>query len=256
MPSGFVPVISEAHRGERVSSLDPELLGRLPALVADGRKLGRKSTGEGTVALDDLGLVVKSRPFTRRWTQHSVRREFEIGHELLQDGIPSTEPLAYLEPYERGAASYLVLRLLAGARSLKHVLEPEDAVNRSKLIAQLGGLVGRFHAAGWGHGDLTLKNVLLLQDHSLCLIDLDHVFRVPLGLRTVLRIHDLRRMRVSGRNVLTGREFADLVEAYGEERGLAPWLRRLQIPLTYVVPTKRRSRPALRVRAAAPRRSG
>ena len=117
------------------------------------------------------------------------------------------------------------------------------------------GRRGRAGGASWGHGDLTLKNVLLVQSHSLRLIDLDHTVKAPLGLRNVLRIHDLRRMRVSGRHVLSRREFADLVEAYAEERGLAPWRRRLQIPLTHLVPTKRRGRPGLNVRGAVPRRS-
>jgi hypothetical protein len=240
---------TSSHRGGAVPDVPAELLHDLPARALGGRVIGRKSKDrEVTVVLEDAGVVVKCRPLASRWTRHSVRGEFRAGQELGRL-IPVAEPLAWLEPHDpdESQTSYLVLRLLPEASSVRHLLG-SDEIDRTKLLNALGQLVGRFHAAGWTHGDLTLKNVLLARDH-LHLIDLDHVVRLPPYLRSVGRMHDLRTLRVKGRSVMGRADCREWMRAYADARGLSPLTWRLHLAVTYLFPKRRRALKRAAIRA-------
>ena len=170
---------------------------------------------------------------------------------MQDDGVSVAPHLAYLQPLSTQGASYLVLGLLPEARTLRQAID-QGRHDRLKLLDALGRLVGHLHAAGWAHRDLNLKNVLVAGEH-LHLIDVEHAVWAPRALRDLLFLHDLRRMRISGRNHLGRSDLDCWVESYARERGLTRAGARFRLALTRAVPARKRSRAtAHRRRARGP----
>lgn len=205
----------------------------LPGAVRlKGKTLGTTYSVDLQIGGRAIPVVVKERrpgPFPGGHPRRS-RRAFRMGRALLAAGLPCPEPLALLES-RAGAPDVLVLGRIAGAVSLRDILggegrdaPPAPAADRRALLASLASLLGRFHAAGFYHGDCTLKNLLAAPfpgAWSLFISDLDHacsIRAVPPPLSSLLRIHDLRDVRISGRKILAPGEFDAFLGSYAEGR--------------------------------------
>jgi tRNA A-37 threonylcarbamoyl transferase component Bud32 len=109
-----------------------------------------------------------------------ARRAFFRGHALLMRGLPTAEPLAYLErriaPGLPGE-SVLVTRFVVGTTGIDAVrdLPPDEA--RARMDA-LGRAIRRLRDAGFVHRDLKLDNWIWPEDGAgPVLIDLDGLRR-------------------------------------------------------------------------------
>jgi tRNA A-37 threonylcarbamoyl transferase component Bud32 len=114
--------------------------------------------------------------------RHSIkgsraRRSWTNGQRLLQLGIPTPRPLAYIDEY-RGALlwrSYIVTEFVDGRR-LSELLEDDRVPHGAKrrLISQVLRLIDRLSVHGINHGDMKHTNILCLPG-KVVLTDLDSV---------------------------------------------------------------------------------
>jgi tRNA A-37 threonylcarbamoyl transferase component Bud32 len=101
--------------------------------------------------------------------------------------------------------------------------QADDARRRLKrtILAAVGAEIGRFHAAGYLHGDLVVTNVLVRwqPDLSICLLDHDRTRRSwPVARRAAERrnLVQLNRHRIAGVN---DSDRLRLLLSYGRARG-------------------------------------
>ena len=161
-------------------------------------------------------VMVKSRlPKTYRpvqlddWIRRSrTVREAQLLREAWRGGVLT--PLVFLVDVEN---CVIVMQFVEGL-SVKQVLEGVSVSERGVLCFRLGELVGRLHACGVVHGDLTTSNMLLGADGRLFLVDFG------LGERSVeveafgVDLHLLRRALQSTHCGVWEECFKGVVEGY------------------------------------------
>lgn len=162
------------------------------------------------------------------------KRAFEMGRAIFGAGLPAPEPYGYFRSL-KGRTCLFVDEKIQGVVPLREALP--GLADRAAVMGNLGGLLGRFHDAGFFHGDCTLKNFLFRpSDGALFVFDLDHAHflrRIFPPLRGIARIHDLRDIWVSGRRILSHGEKETFFEAYakGRLKGLRRFLWRRLVEL-------------------------
>jgi tRNA A-37 threonylcarbamoyl transferase component Bud32 len=114
--------------------------------------------------------------------RHSIkgsraRRSWRNGRRLLELGIPTPRPLAYIDEH-RGLLlwrSYLVTEYVDGRR-LSELLEDRDVPHGAKrrIISQVLRIIHRLSVHGINHGDMKHTNILCLGG-TVVLTDLDSV---------------------------------------------------------------------------------
>jgi len=110
------------------------------------------------------------------------RGELEILVAARTAELPVPEPLAVISrPRIFGTRiGWLLLREEPGAQDLMAFLSAAPvAVERRRVLKAAGRAVRTLHDAGFEHPDLHLKNLLLLADGSVLVLDLDRSRRVP-----------------------------------------------------------------------------
>lgn len=120
--------------------------------------------GEGRVFLkrysyDAWYLRLRARVFPSR-----ARREFQVLSELAARGIPTLEPVACGEldegPWRR--ASFLATVFRDEATTLEARLDREPGpAERDELLARVAGAVRHMHEAGFAHGGLFPRNLIV-----------------------------------------------------------------------------------------------
>lgn len=163
-----------------------DLLGSRPDdLIAAGEplKLGRGTT---VVKVSGPRPAVVKRYNLRTWTRTLVhlflpsraRRSWEGAKALLEAGIPTPRPLAYLESTwgPLRLRSFYVYEFLEGI-TLDQYLEAAGPPDTERvLLEQLRAISDRFRAARLTHGDGKNQN-FLVTDRGLTVIDTDNVRR-------------------------------------------------------------------------------
>lgn len=131
-------------------------------------------------------------------------RELALTEEMRSQGIPTIEPIAavHRKIFPFFYRAYLLSLEVPQARNLVHYLQEEGTASKEslsvkrKLLRSIGFLIRRFHDAGFFHGDLQLKNILIVNEEELLLIDLDRSYRKP-GLSMRGRMKNLLRLQRS-----------------------------------------------------------
>lgn len=175
------------------------LSGRTPhpsILIKDGKRMVVRSYSHG-------GLL---RAFTRNLYLFGSRsfQELALTEEIRSSGISTIEPIAALHRviFPPLYLAFLLSLEIPQARNLIQYFQeignspsPENIIVKRKTIRSSGLLLQEFHRAGFFHGDLQLKNILLAGDQPL-LIDFDRSYRKPiLSLRE--RMKNLLRLNRS-----------------------------------------------------------
>ncbi len=93
-------------------------------------------------------------------------REGRILQALQREGLPGPEWVAC---GQEGGCSFLLIRTAPGCDLRTLATQERDPVRRLRLARQLGRVLARLHAAGWTHGDLYAKHVLVHEDELLLL---------------------------------------------------------------------------------------
>jgi hypothetical protein len=234
----------EVDRRWRIVDLEAEL----PRLVDPGaaeRTLhwGRNylyslhvQTAEGPLAVVVKQFRNEGRRERRRrrrgWGK--AERSWRAIRELETAGIPTPEPVIWIESARPGGPSYLVTRRIEGSFESRHLFRALRDGWHGRLfrgaeveavIREMGLLIRRMHAAGIWHRDVTMGNLLVSvpdegpQRPELRIIDLN---RARLGVPLTLwrRLKDLWRLPVLGREYR--RMFLD---AYWGEGSTRRWLK-------------------------------
>ncbi len=130
--------------------------------------------------------------------------ELILNEEIRLSEIPTVTPVAavhqvLIPPFYR---PYLLTLEIPGALNLVQYFEEggprpigEALLHKRKTIRSAGLLLKKFHQAGFYHGDLQLKNFLVLND-QVFLIDFDRSYRKP-SLTSKERMKNLLRLNRS-----------------------------------------------------------
>lgn len=127
------------------------------------------------------------RSFTRDLYLSGARsiREIALTEQIISRGIPTIQPIgamhrSLLLPFYK---AYLFSIEISDAKDLIQYFQEigphpsrEKLLHKRRTIRSAGLLVHQFHEAGFFHGDLQLKNILV-SGEKLFLIDFDHSYQ-------------------------------------------------------------------------------
>ena len=128
-------------------------------------------------------------------------RELSLTEEIRSCGVPTIPSIGAIHScvfFLFYQAYFLSLEIPRAMDLMQYFSEigphpsPQDLSSKRKTIRSVGLLIRQFHQAGFFHGDLQLKNILVEGDHPL-LIDFDRSYRksilsVKERMRNLLRL--------------------------------------------------------------------
>ncbi len=131
-------------------------------------------------------------------------RELALTEDIRSRGIPTIQPIGAIHQrifYPFYHAYFLSLELPHAVDLIQYLRQlgtrssRENLRSKRKTIRSAGFLIRQFHQAGFFHGDLQLKNILVAGE-QLLLIDFDRSHRKP-SLSTSKRMKNLLRLNRS-----------------------------------------------------------
>lgn len=120
-------------------------------------------------------LVPNPQHFLRRW---HVQREFRNLVAWRRSGLEIPTALAWGCERRFGipVRSFLVQRVIRdGVDFARYVRGATDSAQRLAMFRAVGEAVGALHRAGWIHGDLACRNLMVRQDGGVVFVDLARV---------------------------------------------------------------------------------
>lgn len=114
-------------------------------------------------------------------------RELSMTEEILSCGILTVQSIGaiHYRIFSPFYQAYFLSLEVPHAKDLTQYFQeigaqpsPENLLQKRKTIRSVGFLIRQFHRAGFFHGDLQLKNILIAGDQIL-LIDFDRSYRKP-----------------------------------------------------------------------------
>ena len=178
---------------------------------------------------------------SRRKRPSQARNAWGAARRLLAAGVPVPRPLAFVE---RGLSlspreSALVTEDVPDSQNLRELLDRPDLPSRRRVIALTAECVAQFHLAGYYHGDLKIKSILVQNPYSpspkLWMLDLEQARRlrfIPRSCRDLFRVRDIRVLSDSLHGRAQGRERARFLILYARHLG---WSRRRMKTLAYMI---------------------
>ena len=116
----------------------------------------------------------------RHWRPQRFIQEMENCHNILQQGIPTSQILAVAAtPAGIGYRVEMLIQLEVGVRTLLDLLGDQSlsANQRQQILKTTADTIHDFHEKGWLHGDLNLMNILIQKNEAATyraiLVDLD-----------------------------------------------------------------------------------
>ena len=180
-----------------------------------------RTTTVAKITVNGIALVIKRynrksllHGFTRLWRTTRARRSFDAARWLLQNGILTAMPLAFIENRSLGALNHgaYYLSLCHPGDNLLRQLQTGDINQHGfpALLAEFDRLFALLRRANAVHGDMKISN-FIYQSNRLCVLDLDAMqpFKRAWQAKRAYR-KDVERLR---RN-WAGSEFEGAVEAF------------------------------------------
>lgn len=112
-------------------------------------------------------------------------QELALTEKIISNGIPTIQPIGAIHRsvFLLFYKAYLLSSEISGAKNLIQYFQEigphpsrERLFHKRRTIHSAGLLIHKFHEAGFFHGDLQLKNILV-SGEQLFLIDFDHSYR-------------------------------------------------------------------------------
>ena len=183
-----------------------------------------RTTTVAKITVNGIALVIKRynrksllHGFTRLWRTTRARRSFDAARWLLQNGILTAMPLAFIENRSLGALNHgaYYLSLCHPGDNLLRQLQTGD-INQHDfpaLLAEFDRLFALLCRANAAHGDMKISN-FIYQSNRLCVLDLDAMqpYKRAWQAKRAYR-KDVERFR---RN-WAGSEFEGAVEAFSDD---------------------------------------
>jgi serine/threonine protein kinase len=148
-----------------------------------------------------------------------ARRSYEYALKLLEAGIETPQPVAYLELKRYGLLeeSYYISLQCPYSRLFREFADGSSIKGREDIIEAFGLMAARLHEAGILHKDLSIGNILFEKEATgihLALVDLNRMRFGPISWRKGIK--NLARLR--GEPAF----FEVLVRSYAAARGVDP----------------------------------
>ncbi|MBI1379529.1 MAG: hypothetical protein GC161_00395 [Planctomycetaceae bacterium] len=229
LPGGVVCVAPAPFERARAALVAADLLDRL---VRRGEDSGApiEAAEMGPVWLKG-GPLLRHAPLRHGLAWRALRRlpprlreAFRL-HELGRAGLPAAKPLFAVARFvgPRCAVQGLALAHELGATPLARALREAAPADRATLLAQCAELLARLHDGGFEHGDLYLRNVLVVErggPPQPILIDRWRGGRRASGpLHHRARARDLGQWFLEGALCLDRGEQREFLGLYGERAG-------------------------------------
>ena len=142
-----------------------------------------RTTTVAKITVNGIALVIKRynrksllHGFTRLWRTTRARRSFDAARWLLQNGILTAMPLAFIENRSLGALNHgaYYLSLCHPGDNLLRQLQTGDFNQHDfpALLAEFDRLFALFRRANAAHGDMKISN-FIYQSNRLYVLDLD-----------------------------------------------------------------------------------
>lgn len=143
----------------------------------------------------------------RRWRGSKAERSWRVAGELIRQGLATPEPLVWMESDDPEGPSFFVAKRLEGAVEVRHFFRRlneeagEDGfpdVGAVEFLGRLGGLARRINDAGILYRDLSMGNILAVENGrelELFLIDFNRA-RTGRSLGVYNRTRDICRLPV------------------------------------------------------------
>ena len=167
----------------------------------------------------------------RRLSGSKAERSWRAALAFVAAGVPTPEPLLWIESRDPAGPSFFVSRKLEGffetryflrARNAGREAEEFPAVDVAAFFDRLGHQLRRMHDAGIWHRDVSIGNLLVRLEEegpSFFLIDLNRA-RVVGRMGVLRRSRDLCRLRI-----LRRQDRRRLLDAYWPGDGAPAWKR-------------------------------
>ena len=147
----------------------------------------------------------------RRWRGSKAARSWRVAGELVRSGLPTPEPVLWVESDDPEGPSFFIARRLEGAVEVRMFFrrlsgEPGGVefpeVEPGEFLGRLGELACRINDAGILYRDLSMGNILAVEAEGvidLSLIDFNRA-RIGRRLGAYSRTRDICRLPVLGRD--------------------------------------------------------
>lgn len=149
-------------------------LGRL--VYSTRNKVYATQVGDITLSVKSFGVPRFLGKFTLGDLKVSkARSSYENALKLINLGIGTPEPVAYVEEYRMGCIhrSFYVCLFLDGYRDVSGWEKRDDA---AALLDRFGKFIAMLHSKGVCHNDFTPGNILFNESYDFRLVDLNNVF--------------------------------------------------------------------------------
>ncbi len=108
------------------------------------------------------------------YRKSKAERAYDYATRILQKGIETPKPIAFIEIYQRGLFTYSYFISTEDNRSSCDVLLDSSFQDSEKLVDKLVDFIVSLHDKGIMHGDLNLSNILYCEEdgqYSFAVID-------------------------------------------------------------------------------------
>ncbi|MBZ0113778.1 MAG: lipopolysaccharide kinase InaA family protein [Thermoanaerobaculia bacterium] len=128
------------------------------------------SAGSFPVVVKQFRHEGRRKRWDRRLRGSKAERNWRMALSMSEDGVPTPEPVAWVERRDPEGPAFFVCRYLEGVTEARYPLRALNAGNlgdgfpgleRSDLFAALCRLARRVHDAGYWHRDFSAGNILL-----------------------------------------------------------------------------------------------
>lgn len=174
------------------------------------------------------------------WVSRRPERAARAARALTAAGFHTFLPIAtvHCRSADSGCGSWLVFRPVQGTALEEWLATHRAGEHRERVLNALANEVARLHEAGFWHGDLKAKNVVLATDDgngssrepALAFVDLDGLGRCPWWLPAGLRLRaclDLRTLVAHLARCCSPDELAQFQADYCAARHFGPRRRRV-----------------------------
>jgi tRNA A-37 threonylcarbamoyl transferase component Bud32 len=191
------------------------------------------AAGERQVVVKQFRNQSRARWLRRRLGGSKAERSWRAALAFAAAGIPTPEPVMWIESRQVAGPSFFVSRRLEGFFETRYFLRARNAgreveefpqVDEEAFFDRLGSQLRRMHDAGLWHRDVSVGNLLVrLEDRAptFYLIDLNRA-RLGRRLGALRRSRDLCRLRI-----LRAEDRRRLLDAYWGGGGARLWQRAL-----------------------------
>lgn len=131
---------------------------------AEAKLFLSKKDGQKTLIKDRIKKDYRISQIDKKIRKNRTSQESNLLSEARRNGVPTPKIL------DVDKNNYKITMEFIDGERIKELLNKSDRKSVEKICFEIGGLIGKLHAAGIIHGDLTTSN-MILKDKKIHFID-------------------------------------------------------------------------------------